>query len=279
MTKYVKLIFALCVLGVSSVVAAQDADEPAGLDEQSAYLGIRASYRTCIDQSNGTMPSMTECAEGEFAYQDKRLNVAYGHATKAVSVERRALLRVEERDWIKRRDAECAIPAGPGQGQILDSIGCNITETARRARHLEHTSSAVTEAASASARTQDVDGEPADMDEQAKYLGFRPSYYACIDQSDGSMPSYQRCADLELVYQDRRLNRIYGKLIKSLPPDGRVVLHREELAWITGKEAKCGMPDNPGQGQALDSTACAVTETARRARALEWRRYSGRRGP
>jgi len=118
---------------------------------------------------------------------------------------------------------------------------------------------------------QEVDGEPTDLDEQAKYLGFRPSYYACIDQSDGSMPSYQRCADLEFVYQDRRLNRIYGKLIKSLPPERRVSLRDEERAWIGDKEKKCGMPESPGQGQILDSTSCAVTETARRARELEQR--------
>ena len=136
--KIVRLLVAFVLLGTSWVTTAQDADEPMGLDDQSAYLGIRPDYQTCISQSDGSMPSMTECSEDEFAYQDRRLNLAYRRAMKSMPVEQRTVLRAEEREWIKEKDAECAVPDAPGQGQILDSIGCGIYKAARRARHLEH---------------------------------------------------------------------------------------------------------------------------------------------
>jgi uncharacterized protein YecT (DUF1311 family) len=113
--------------------------------------------------------------------------------------------------------------------------------------------------------------EPTDLDEQARYLGFRPSYYTCIDHNDGSMPSLQACADAEFVYQDKRLNRVYGKLVKSLSASDRIALRDEERAWIKKKDGACVLAEHPGQGQMLDAASCAVTETARRARELEHR--------
>lgn len=139
MAPNIKLLFTIALLGhVPWSVAGQDADEPRGLQEQSVYLGIRSSYQSCIDHSDGSMPSMTECAESEFAYQDKRLNAIYARVMRSRSADQRSILRAEERAWIARKDAECAIPEARGQGQILDSTGCTITETARRARQLEH---------------------------------------------------------------------------------------------------------------------------------------------
>jgi uncharacterized protein YecT (DUF1311 family) len=138
MVKNFRLLVVLALLATPWVAFAQDPDEPTGLAEQGAYLGIRLTYQSCIDQSDGSMPSMTVCAESEFAYQDKRLNASYPRVMKSMSAEQRGALRAEERAWIAKKNAECALPAAPGQGQILDSIGCSITQTARRARQLEH---------------------------------------------------------------------------------------------------------------------------------------------
>lgn len=78
MAKNFRLLIALALLGTPWLAVAQDPDEPTDLAEQSEYLGIRPAYQSCIDHSDGSMPSMTECAESEFAYQDRRLNAAYG---------------------------------------------------------------------------------------------------------------------------------------------------------------------------------------------------------
>ena len=113
--------------------------------------------------------------------------------------------------------------------------------------------------------------EPTDPDEQAAYLGLSSSYLACVNHNDGSMPSMQRCADAELFYQDKRLNRVYEKLMGSLPPGERTALRDEERAWIKTRDRTCALPVTPGQGQVLDATSCSVTESARRARVLELR--------
>jgi uncharacterized protein YecT (DUF1311 family) len=137
LTRTIRLLAVLMLLCGPVLAEAQDPDEPTELAEQDAYLGIRPSYQSCIDQSDGSMPSMTRCAESEFAYQDKRLNAAYVRLMKSTSAEQREKLRTEERAWIAKKDSECAVPDAPGQGQILDSLGCRITATARRSRQLE----------------------------------------------------------------------------------------------------------------------------------------------
>jgi uncharacterized protein YecT (DUF1311 family) len=132
------VIFASLVGWLALPAFAQDPNEPTGLAEQEEYLGIRPAYQSCIDHGDGSMPSMIACAEGEFAYQDKRLNAVYGRVMKSMSTEQKSALRTEERAWIAKKNVECAMPDAPGQGQILDAIGCSITATARRARQLEH---------------------------------------------------------------------------------------------------------------------------------------------
>ncbi|QWT20161.1 DUF1311 domain-containing protein [Bacillus sp. NP157] len=113
--------------------------------------------------------------------------------------------------------------------------------------------------------------EPTDVDEQSRYLGLRHSLDTCIDQSQSVMPTLIACVDTEFAYQDKRLNRIYARLMKSLSPDARTALRDEERAWIKFKQTTCAVPDVPGQGQILDAASCSMMETARRARALEHR--------
>lgn len=138
MAKNFRSLVALALLGTPWLALAQDLDEPTDFAEQSKYLGIRPAYQSCIDRGDGSMPSMVACAEGEFAYQDKRLNAAYGRVMRSMSTEQKSALRAEERAWIAKKNVECEIPDAPGQGQLLDAIGCSITATARRARQLEH---------------------------------------------------------------------------------------------------------------------------------------------
>ena len=83
------------------------------------------------------MPDMQECIGTEYDYQDKRLNQVYKALIARLSKTEQIKLRAEERKWIAHRDAYCALPPDAGQGQRLESNGCTMEQTAKRAATLE----------------------------------------------------------------------------------------------------------------------------------------------
>ncbi|MFK2877528.1 DUF1311 domain-containing protein [Rhodanobacter hydrolyticus] len=97
----------------------------------------RASYAACLTAAAGVTPSMKQCMGAEYAYQDKRLNVAYKALMAASDESQQTKLRSDERAWITYRTSHCALDQAGGQAAELDAYDCSVQETAKQARALE----------------------------------------------------------------------------------------------------------------------------------------------
>ena len=95
-----------------------------------------------------------------------------------------------------------------------------------------------------------------------------------MEQSQGTAPAQQDCADTELAYQDDRLNRAYKVLLANLDdPDKRAAIQAQR-AWLAFRDKDCGARAGrfgSNAGPATES-ACLMESTACRAQQLEdWR--------
>ena len=133
--KRVLITFWLAFASVAAV-AQELPGEPTALDERSIFLKLRPSYQPCLDDASG-MPAMIRCNQGEYTYQDKRLNATYKKLALTLDQTKRDALVKEERAWIALKEKDCAIPDDAGQGAMLDAVTCSVTYTARRAAVLE----------------------------------------------------------------------------------------------------------------------------------------------
>lgn len=108
-----------------------------------------------------------------------------------------------------------------------------------------------------------------------RYFGIRPSYDACIAETQGAVPKQQDCADAELRYQDARLNRTYKALLADLDDLDKRAAVEAQRAWLAFRDKDC--PARAGRfgsnaGPTTEST-CLMESTAYRAQQLEdWRR-------
>ena len=109
----------------------------------------------------------------------------------------------------------------------------------------------------------------AEVDAYAKAVKIRPSLKECLGNSEDATPAMRDCLDAEHVYQDKRLNLAYRKLMANLSADERPALRAEERRWITFRDKFCATTPEPGQGQELDALSCLVNQTADRATELE----------
>ena len=48
-----------------------------------------------------------------------------------------------------------------------------------------------------------------------------------------------RCADQDYQASDKKLNETYGKLLKSVSPQGKTRLQKAERAWVAYRDAQC----------------------------------------
>ncbi|MGN6382298.1 MAG: lysozyme inhibitor LprI family protein [Dyella sp.] len=107
-----------------------------------------------------------------------------------------------------------------------------------------------------------------------RYYGVRPAYDACMEQSQGTAPAQQDCADAELTYQDNRLNRAYKALLGNLDDLDKREAVQAQRAWLTFRDKDCGARAGrfgSNAGPATEST-CLMKSTAYRAQQLEdWR--------
>ncbi len=104
---------------------------------------ITPAYKDCMagdDAARGVTPAMTACTHAEVERQDARLNQAYVMVMKRLPATRRPALRTSQRQWIKRRDANCQKAAAAmegGTGASLEFLGCMMRETIERTLWLE----------------------------------------------------------------------------------------------------------------------------------------------
>ena len=124
------LTFALIAGSVSAQVVA--------VPSKTGADGIRSSYQTCLDKTDGVTPNMQDCIDAEYEYQDKRLNRVYKSLMDRLDSAERSSLRTEERKWLVNRDKTCVAPtAYGGQAQELVYGDCRLKTTAKRATALE----------------------------------------------------------------------------------------------------------------------------------------------
>lgn len=103
---------------------------------ENAKLQLRPSYQKCIDASMAATPALLDCSSDEFAYQDKRLNENYKKLMATLAGDARTKLRDEERAWLAEKQKRCSSGDEPGQGDLVVSATCEVTETAKRANEL-----------------------------------------------------------------------------------------------------------------------------------------------
>lgn len=100
---------------------------------------------------------------------------------------------------------------------------------------------------------------------------LRPAFDTCMDASDGVTVKMNSCLANEFDYQDKRLNKAYQALRKSMSDKDRLVLRDEERAWIKTRDTTCAPDKEGGTSALLVSGDCALTQTAERATELEGR--------
>ena len=103
-----------------------------------AEAPLRPSYAACIAGSGGVVPTMQDCIAKEYVFQDGRLNTAFRNLRADLPKTEADALRDAQRDWLKRRDAECTWDAATeGQGQRIAANECSLRWAATRATELE----------------------------------------------------------------------------------------------------------------------------------------------
>ncbi len=113
------------------------ASKPSASGTQPDRNGIRPSYQTCADQSDGITVAMRDCADAEYKYQDDRLNAVYQKLRAKLGKAAAVQLRDEQRAWIGQRDKECEVDKTGGTAQLIISDDCAVQATAKRASELE----------------------------------------------------------------------------------------------------------------------------------------------
>ncbi|BAV98444.1 lysozyme inhibitor LprI family protein [Lysobacter enzymogenes] len=130
------LFIALACVCASACIA--DARTPAHARAKTADTAtLRPQYQHCLDASSGVTPTMQDCIDTEYAYQDRRLNQVYRRLIASLPKAEAARLRERQRAWIGQRDRDCDPGAAPGQGQLLGADGCRVRKTAERATQLQ----------------------------------------------------------------------------------------------------------------------------------------------
>ena len=104
-----------------------------------------------------------------------------------------------------------------------------------------------------------------------RYYGVRPTYDACIKETQGHVPDQGDCADAEFKYQDDRLNRAYKTLINGLSGVDKRSAVDAQRAWLAFFSKDCAArADRFGSDDAPATEAiCRMESTAMRAQQLE----------
>lgn len=87
----------------------------------------------CLDRANTTV-QMQACATSEFRRQDTRLNAEYANARGRLNPAQFAVLRQEQRAWLRTLDSECV--RGRGSNASVAATLCRATATEHRADYL-----------------------------------------------------------------------------------------------------------------------------------------------
>lgn len=98
---------------------------------------LRDSYFQCLDSAAGVTPQIQDCIDDELAFQDKRLSDIHEQMINSADKQTQAALRTAEEEWLIDRDKSCSSDGQGGQGARLETNGCVLEMTAKRATELE----------------------------------------------------------------------------------------------------------------------------------------------
>jgi uncharacterized protein YecT (DUF1311 family) len=110
----------------------------------AAQLGrlTSATYKVCMDNSNGNTANINECSDAEYGRLDGRLNRSYQAALRRLSPTNARALRSDERGWIATRSDKCLADLKEereGGGTIYSILirDCTLQELKRRILWIE----------------------------------------------------------------------------------------------------------------------------------------------
>lgn len=110
------------------------------LSKEQVEAQYTPAFKACMesgDAAKGVTVAMADCVAAELKIQDERLNGAYKSAMGKRDAAGQAVLRDEERAWIKTRDATCDALAAGGSIDAIVIPNCVLDETIRRRAALQ----------------------------------------------------------------------------------------------------------------------------------------------
>jgi uncharacterized protein YecT (DUF1311 family) len=131
---------ALCPAVVMAKPAAQTGYAHFTLSTAAANRMQSHTYTACLAEAGGVTASIRECIGAEFERIDERLNASYKTAMQRISVQFRAMLRREERTWLKTRLAACERDLAEDKGGtiwLIEMDDCALREHIRRTAWIE----------------------------------------------------------------------------------------------------------------------------------------------
>lgn len=102
-------------------------------------------------------------------------------------------------------------------------------------------------------------------------IGLREAYVDCLEGGGTTTAAILKCTHEEFVFQDKRLNGVYKRLMAKLDASAKQKLREEERKWIDSKETRCSLNPDAGTADQISVADCVVRDTARRAADLERR--------
>ena len=96
-------------------------------------------YKTCVKDADGVTLALKDCASAEYKIWDDQLNADYRSIMSELPAARRISFRSNERDWLKRRDADCVKQRASQDGGSLGDIlytQCVLNTTIARAHYV-----------------------------------------------------------------------------------------------------------------------------------------------
>jgi uncharacterized protein YecT (DUF1311 family) len=153
------------------------------------------------------------CADPKLAALDLAMVKAYRRNMEGIAPDKKKVLLAEQAEWIRQRNQKCGL-AGEDNApldQIRPAAQCMMDEIKERTEALQ-------------SEVEKTDANNSDPCQSAKTASERLI-----------------CADPDLADADLALSKVYQDAEKAAPLDVRTRLAQEQLTWVHGRDAKCGL--------------------------------------
>jgi uncharacterized protein YecT (DUF1311 family) len=231
-------------------------------------VGVSMWFQACLEKAGSDVARQAECFAAEYGRQDARLNNVFSVLMSHLPADVKSEVRNDERAWVAEKEKACVLAASASISEKLKSDRCKVSYTATRATKLE--------------TYKLPTASPVDIDEDNLWrddglpIGIRPSFGACNEMADVSMPAMIECSDVEASYQEARQVLAFVDLVAALPAADQQALHSEQKNWTDRRNKTCraevdGDMATAGQGEYLNYYGCLLAANALHATRLEHR--------